>query len=193
MAIFSIGSLVAIWWLTREFNAAPYDKKLWVMPGAWPWLKAALILFALVLIAGGLLTPNPSSPGAAAVLERPELANGIFAVTRHPVMWGVGIWAVCHLLSQANLRGIAFFGSFAATALIGSWLQDRRKLAVLPAWRAFKAKTSFVPFAALLEGRAKLRWHALGWWRVAVAVVLWGAMLHFHAWLFGVQPLPIKV
>ncbi len=192
-AVFSILSLVLIWWMTQRFNAAPYGDKLWIMPGWWYGLKAVLILFALVLIVGGMLTPNPSSPGAARFLNRADIGSGIFAITRHPVMWGIAIWAVCHLVSQATPRGFAFFGAFAATALVGVWLQERRKRATIPAWNAFASKTSFFPFAALAEGRAKLSLTALGWWRLALAAVLWAAVLHFHSWLFGVQPLDFRL
>jgi hypothetical protein len=30
----------------------------------------------------------------------------------------------------------------------------------------------------------------LGWWRVVLAVVLYGLFLHIHKTLFGVSPLP---
>lgn len=193
LAVFSILSAVAVWWLWTRFNVAPYGDKLWDVPVWWPWLKAVLILFSFILIFGGLLTPNPSLPGSAKLLENTNAAAGIFAITRHPVMWGVAIWAVSHLISQATWRGLAFFGSLAATALIGSWLQQICKRAAIPAWSAFEAKTSFFPFVAILQGRARFSVSAIGWWRIGIAVVAWALILHFHSWIFGVQPLPVHV
>ena len=35
LAIFSVASVVAIWWLASSFNAAPYGAKLWTVPDAW--------------------------------------------------------------------------------------------------------------------------------------------------------------
>ena len=139
---------------------------------------------------GGVATPNPSAPGGDKVLEKGNAAAGIFAITRHPLMWGIAIWAIAHMISQPNLRGFVFFGGFAATALIGSYLQQRRKRAQLAGWPAFEAKTSFVPFAAILEGRAALSLKAIGWSQIAIAAVLWAVILHFHASWFGAQPLP---
>ncbi len=188
-AVFSILSLVAFYWLWRQFNVAPYGDKLWLVPGWWPWLQAALVLFSLILMFGGLLTPNPSSPIGAQALQDPDVAGGIFAITRHPVMWGVAIWAIAHLISQATWRGFAFFGALAATALIGSWLQQNRKRNTLPGWAVFEAKTSFFPFVALLQGRAHFSLKAIGWWKIAIAVIAWAAVLHFHFSLFGVHPL----
>jgi uncharacterized membrane protein len=191
-AIFSIISLIAIYWLWTQFNAAPYGDKLWRAPDWWRWVQAALVLFSFVLMFGGLLTPNPSAPGGAEVLSNTRVADGIFAITRHPVMWGVAIWAITHMISQATWRGFAFFGAFAATALIGSWLQQNRKRDTVPGWADFEAKTSFWPFLAISQGRAKFSLSALGWWRIAIAVVAWAAILHFHSWLFGAHPLPLS-
>jgi uncharacterized membrane protein len=192
MGAFAILSFATLVWMVIQFNAGPSGNKLWLMPDWWLWLKAVLILFALMLGICGVLTSNPSSPGAEKLLANVDAAGGgVFAITRHPVMWGAAIWAITHVLSLATVRGFLFFGTFAATALIGSLLQQRRKRADIPAWAAFEAKTSFFPFAAMLEGRAKLRLHAIGWQRIAIAALAWVAILYFHAWLFGVQPLPI--
>jgi uncharacterized membrane protein len=191
MAGFAVLSLAALVWMITEFNTAPYGTKLWVMPDWWPWLKAALILFALILAICGVLTPNPSSPGAEKTLAKLNASGGIFAITRHPVMWGAAIWAITHAISAATVRGLLFFCAFAATALIGSWLQQRRKRAGNPAWAAFEAKTSFFPFAAILQGRAKLSIDTIGLRRIALGALTWFAMLYFHARLFGVQPLPV--
>ena len=191
-AIFSLVSLVAFYWLWHQFDIAPYGDKLWLVPDWWRWVQAALILFSFILTFGGLLTPNPSTPIGAQALKNPNVADGIFAITRHPVMWGVAIWAVTHMTSQATWRGFAFFGALAATALIGSWLQQNRKRDSVPGWEPFEAQTSFFPFVAILQGRAKFSLRAVGWWRIAIAVVAWAAILHFHPWLFGAHPLPIS-
>ncbi len=188
---FSVLSFAAIWWLATAFGATTPGQDYWTVPPWWMWLKAGLILFAFILIVAGVLSPNPSATGAANILENSNAAGGILAITRHPVMWGIAIWAIAHMVSQATARGFVFFGAFAATALIGSWLQQRRKRATLPAWAEFEAKTSFVPFAAILDGRAKLSLKAIGWVRIAIAVLIWALVLHFHFQLFGRQPLPI--
>lgn len=191
-ALFSIVSLASIYWLASEFSTAPYGQKLWQMPAAWLWVKAALILFAFYLVVAGFSTPSPTLPGAREMPERHTLLNGVLAITRHPLMWGIAIWATAHIVSQATPRGLIFFGAFAVTALLGAWLQERRKPQELgSAWAWFESKTSFFPFVALLRGRAHLSFSALGWWRMALAVLLWAAMLHLHPWLFGVYPLPV--
>jgi uncharacterized membrane protein len=193
LGIFAILSLGALIWMITQFNTAPYGSKLWLMPDWWLWLKAALTLLALILAICGILSPNPSSPGAEKLLANVNASEGVFAITRHPVMWGAAIWAVTHAISIASVRGLLFFGSFAATALIGSWLQQRRKRANNAAWAAFEARTSFFPFAAVLERHARLSLHAIGWRRIALGTLAWAAILYFHARLFGAYPLPNSI
>ena len=190
LGAFSLAAAITLWWSIHAFWAVDPTGRFWAVPAWWLWIKAALILFAFILIVGGLLTPNPSVPGGDKVLARRDAAGGIFAITRHPFNWGVAIWAIAHLVSQATVRGFVFFGMFAAMALIGSWLQQRRKRAELSGWSSFEAKTSFLPFAAILQGRAALSLKAIGWWQIAVAAILWAAILHFHMRWFGAQPLP---
>ncbi len=191
LGAFSVLSLISIWWLATAFAGTPAGHDFWTVPPWWLWLKAALILFAFILSVGGMLSRNPSAVGAGNLLKSRDAARGIFAITRHPVMWGIAIWAGAHMISLATLRGFEFFGAFAATALIGSWLQQKRKRATVPGWSAFEAGTSFVPFAAILEGRASLSLKDTGWWQIAIAIMLWALILHFHLRLFGAQPLPL--
>jgi uncharacterized membrane protein len=191
IGIFSIVSLISAWWWIRAFTQAPLDAELWHYPAWWPWLKAVIMLFAFILAVAGMASPNPSVPKGGKLLERPGVAQGIFAITRHPLMWGFGLWGIAHLISQPDWRGFWFFGLFAITAIGGALLQDRRKAETYGAdWQRFAAKTSFVPFVAILQGRAHLSLSEIGWWRIGVAVLLWAAILHLHATLFGVAPLP---
>jgi uncharacterized membrane protein len=58
------------------------------------------------------------------------------------------------------------------------------------AWDSFAARTSNVPFAAVLSGRARLNWSELLDWRMAVAVLLFAVVLFGHARVIGVSPFP---
>ena len=63
---------------------------------------------------------------------------------------------------------VIFFGMFPALGILGGMHQDARKIRELgDRYREFVAKTSFVPFAALLSGRARwtsddMPWAAIG-------------------------------
>lgn len=192
MVVFSLISAAALLWLLWAFWDAEPGERLWTAPEIWFWVKPAIILFAFLLMVGATTTPNPSAVGRGKALDRADLAKGIMAITRHPLMWGIGLWAIAHLISQGTVRALLFFGSFALVALVGAWLQERRKRKELgDAWARFESHTSYWPFAALLQGRTRLSFRALGWWRIVLTVALWAAFFHFHAWLFGASPLPV--
>jgi len=191
LGLFSLLSLVSIWWWVDAFNGTALDVVWWRYPDWWPWAKAVILLFAAVLMVAGLSSPNPTLPQAGKLLERPGVGAGIFAITRHPLMWAFGLWGLAHFMSQPNWRGFLFFGVFAITALGGSVLQEIRKAATYGAsWERFASKTSFIPFLAVLQGRARLSLSEIGWWRIGAGVLLWALLLYLHPWLFRVAPLP---
>ena len=85
-------------------------------------------------------------------------ATGIIRVTRHPFMWGVGLWALLHLAANGDEASVIFFGSLAVLALVGTLLIDaRRTRENAPGWGVFLQATSNLPFAAILERRQRLR------------------------------------
>jgi uncharacterized membrane protein len=144
-----------------------------------PVLVATVYLgmaFAFVLIAAGLMQPSPASvvPGEARAVHR---------ITRHPVMMGIALVGLAHLLPNGNAADVAFFGGLALFALLGSVHQDRRKLASGDErFRRFYESTPFLPFT----GRASLG-GMRGLFPVATAVGVGVACIvrYFHASWFG--------
>jgi len=191
MGVFSVLSLAVIYFWVNAFNNAYGYAGLWTYPVWWPWVKAVILLFAAVLLVGAFSQPNPSVPKGGALLDRADIGTGVFAITRHPGMWAFGLWAITHFISQPNWRGFWFYGLFAVTALLGAYLQERRKAKELgEGWARFEARTSFLPFLAIFQGRAKLSISQIGWWRIGLAVAIWAILLNMHVWLFGASPLP---
>ena len=107
-------------------------------------------------------------------------------------MWGIAIWAGLHLLNRPDLKSALLFGPLALLAIAGSMHQEIRKREEFgDAWVSFTKQTSFVPFAGVLSGKAKLHLRGLGGWRIAAAVGIWLVMLAFHHSIFGASPLPV--
>jgi uncharacterized membrane protein len=185
---FSVLALGLVIWLVAAFKAAPRDLILWSVPGA-AQLALAVMPLALLLAVTGFATPNPT-----AVLTEPPAANwqprGIFTVTRHPVMWGFGIWALLHILADGDLAAILLFGAFAVLALGGTLAIDakKRRRWSTESWRSFSATTSNLPFLAILQRRARLDWRGIGWIPLAVTVVLYGGIVAwFHTAVIGAR------
>ena len=83
-------------------------------------------------------------------------------------------------------------GCFAVFGIAGMSALDRRKRKQWGAelWMVRAAKTSAFPFAALLEGRVRLRELRLDPWRAVAALALYAALIAAHPYAIGVSPLP---
>jgi uncharacterized membrane protein len=193
LGLFSAASLAIIVWLVMAYNAAhagPDNRSLYDL-GHVRDLGIPIVALAFLLGAQGLLIRNPTAVQQDAAVDKEGVIRGVLRITRHPFLWGVVLWSGFHLLANGDLASVIFFGTFFVTALLGTFSIDaklRRRLG--PAWEAFAAKTSNVPFAAVAAGRNTLNiGESLGW-RFGVALLLFVIMLFAHPRLFGVSPFP---
>ena len=190
LGLYSLFAALAFWWLGSAYANAP-TTPLWPTASWQAWVPLLLVPVSLLLIVAGFSTPNPTVVGQAGRLDQPDAARGILRVTRNPFLWGVGLWALAHLVPNGDTASLVLFGTLAVLALLGSVLIDAKLARRLgSAWGRFAAETSNVPFAAILAGRQRFVWSEIGWARLAGALVLYAALLHFHKWIFGVSPLP---
>ena len=138
-----------VWYYLTHRHAGPL---LWSAPAS-GGVEFALVLanvLGFVLAVAGVMTPSPASVGGAPVDE----PRGVHRITRHAVFMGMGIWALAHAVSNGFASDVAFFGGIVLFVLVGSWHQDRRKLAAGdPRFERFHAATAFIPFT----GRGALR------------------------------------
>ena len=190
LALYSLLSLLAVVWLVSAWNAAPHVP-LWTVGRGLRHLTLTLMPLAFLLVVAGLSAPNPTAVGQRPDPDAREPATGILRVTRHPFLWGVTLWAVLHTLANGDLASLAFFGSFGALGVAGTFLIDaKRSQAAAPGWGVYLQRTSNVPFAAILQRRQRLSLREIGLARTAVALALYVAVLWVHPYLFGVSPLP---
>jgi uncharacterized membrane protein len=194
MGLFALASVACLVWLGIAYVHAQRsgaDPVFWSATPLTKWIQLVVTFVAFMLIVPGLLTPNPTSVRQEGQLEKPDAVRGILRVTRHPFLWGVALWAAGHLLVNGDLASLILFGSLLVLAILGTTSIDaKRRRALGPTWDAFAAQTSAVPFAAIAAGRQRLRLGEIGWWRLGVAVIVWGALLFAHPLLFGVPALP---
>jgi uncharacterized membrane protein len=185
---FSLVSLLGMVWLGWAYaGAAPVE--LWE-PAAWlrP-IAAVLTLLAFLLVAIGVATPSPTAVGGEAALREGFAPRGILRVTRHPFLCGVAIWAATHLVVTGDLASLIFFGVLLLLAIAGpASIDAKRAQAFGDDWQRFADASSRVPFLAILQGRNRLELSEIGWWRVALALVLYAVLLGAHSWLFGASP-----
>lgn len=188
--LYSLVALVAFVWLIWAYARAPYVA-LW-SPAIGPRLITFIVMpLALFLVVAGSAVSNPTVVGQEPSLAAENPAPGILAVTRHPVMWGIALWALSHIPSNGDAASLVLFASFAVLALGGAAHIDQRRGHAYPEqWRRFTALTSHLPFAAVIEGRNTIKPSEIGWRPVVLALVVFVVLLALHRWLLGVSPLP---
>lgn len=181
LAIYSLVAAATLGWIVVAYRAAPAAPLLWpVGDGLWA-IGTIVMLVASVLLLGSLIG-NPALPEART--DRVPDARGVYAITRHPMMWAFALWAFVHVLVYPEPSNIVVAIGIAALALVGAAMQDRKKAALQPDfWPAWQARTSYWPFAAIAAGRARFggfRPHDL-----AGGVVVWLAATWAHLPLAG--------
>jgi len=190
LAVYSLTSLAVFAWFVAAYSAAP-TIVLWPRQRWTALVPVSVMPLATILLVAGYSTRNPTAVGMERSARADDPAPGILSVTRHPVMWAIGLWAGGHLIANGDLSSVLFFGSLAALALGGTVLIDRKKqLALGSNWPRLTQVTSNLPFAALLAGRTKLRWREIGILRIAAGLLLYAVLYLAHPLITG---LPVMV
>ena len=125
---------------------------LWVPPVATRHVAGLLMLFAFILL-------------AASHVPR----NGIKARLHHPMVLGVKVWALAHLLANGTLADVVLFGSFLVWAVLSFRAARQRDRAVQAVYPAGTASGTAIAVAA-----GVLLWAAFAFW--------------LHGVLIGVRP-----
>jgi uncharacterized membrane protein len=186
LAVYSLTSLVIFAWFVAAYSAAP-TIVLWPRQRWSALVPVSVMPFAAILLVAGYSTRNPTAVGMERSARADDPAPGLLRVTRHPVLWAIGLWASSHVIANGDLSSLVFFGLLAALALGGTVLIDRKKqLALGSNWSRLAEVTSNVPFAALVAGRTGLRWRDIGLLRIAAGLLLYAVLYLAHPIITGV-------
>ena len=172
--VYSVVALITLVWMIWAYRVAPPEPL---------WNGAREIAFVLMPIAFILLAcgywRNPTMVGADKLLKSEDPARGVIRITRHPIMWGIMLWAAAHMVARGDLKSLVFFGAFLVLAAVGTLAMDARKK-TNPDWPRFAAVTSHIPFVALAQGRNRIVWREIGWLRPAIGLAVFFAVLLVH-------------
>ena len=190
--LFSLLTLISIVVLSRTYREAfATDNHFhWAWAGA-QHAAAPIMLIALLLAVPGITTKSPTAVGMEKLLASDPLPRGIQHVTRHPFLWGIAIWAAFHVAANGDAASLVLFSTFLIVALIGTRSIDhKREVALGDAWRRYAARTSNLPFAAMLQGRTRFSFRELGVWRPLLTLAVFAVLVSVHPLLFHAYPLP---
>ncbi|WP_073975379.1 NnrU family protein [Erythrobacter donghaensis] len=174
---YTVVSFAALAWVYFAFLAAPPAD----LPGSGEagWIIATLLTWpAMVLLAGSLIG-NPALPTPLAEQQARAEPKGVFRVTRHPMMWGIGLWALSHMVLFWSTRTMITALAMGVLSLVGSRLQDGKKAALMgEAWAEWSSRTSWWPRLGQFTG--------VGTVPLAVGTGLWLAASWLHLWRAGI-------
>ena len=160
--VYSLVSFATLGWAAYAFREAPLGMPLWMAGDGLNILATAIMFVASVLLAGSFIgNPALPQPGAAALaLQKPA---GVFAITRHPMMWSFALWSLAHVLVSPRPAVLILSGFIALLALGGAAGQDVKKAKLMgDSWNGWVARTSFMPTPAW-PGRTALIVGTLIW------------------------------
>jgi uncharacterized membrane protein len=102
------------------------------------------------------------------LLPAAYLPTNLKRFMRHPFLTGLALWALSHLLVNGDLASIVLFGGFGVFALFDIWSANRRG--------AKKTDEKFPVYRDMIL--------------VVIGIIVYGAILYLHPYLFGVSAVP---
>ena len=148
-ALFSVVSASSLGLIVYGFATSP-TVDLWIAPTFAMHLAYVVVPLAFVLLVSGLLRGN------------------VLRLTRHPMLWAVGLWASVHLLNNGDIASVMLFGGFLVFIVLVAHSIRKRPPKPAPA-------------------KAPIWRDILG---VVLGLAIAYAIAYFHADLFGVAVLP---
>jgi uncharacterized membrane protein len=178
LGLYSLVALATFAWIVVAYRGVPPQAPLWTPPD-WGWMPASLVmLFAAILLVGSFFG-NPAMPEARVSDWAPR---GVFAVTRHPMMWSFSLWAIVHGWIWSAPANLVLTAAILILALGGAAGQDRKKAVLMGAkWQGWVSRTAFIPFT----GRSALGAMWPRWPVLAGGVLLWLIATWAHGPLGG--------
>jgi len=174
---YTVVSFATLGWVALAFKAAPGAD----LPGSGEagWIVATLITWPAMILLAGSLVGNPALPTPQAEAQARAEPKGVFRVTRHPMMWGIGLWAISHLVLFWSVRTMITACAIGVLALVGARLQDGKKQALMgEAWAAWESRTSYWPRIGRIA--------SVGAVPLVAGTALWLVAQGLHLWQAGI-------
>jgi uncharacterized membrane protein len=184
LGLYSLVAVATLGWLVVAFRDAPYTATLWPVGGVL-WAIAMIVMLVASILLAGSFFGNPALPDPTGAAKPVPQASGVFAITRHPMLWSFALWGAAHILVMPTAATIVLAGAIIILSLVGASAQDEKKERLQPdIWPAWEAQTSYWPFVALASGRTSGALPSIG--VVIGGTLLWLGATWAHIPLVGV-------
>ena len=192
--LFSMFSIIGLIWMSVAFaialgNQDGLNPTFWTAPLFLRIIALVGNFIAFLLIVLGVLSRSPTN--LLALRRLPDkTVSGVIRISRHPILSGIGLWALIHLICNGNLASWVFFGSIIAVCALGANNIDRKRMAAMgETYASIKRRTSIIPFVAIIEGRTAFIPDELGYAKMFLASSAFALVAVLHELLFAIRAL----
>ncbi|WP_108258886.1 NnrU family protein [Mangrovicoccus ximenensis] len=190
-AAYGVMSVALLVWVISAALRAPYAE-LWPQLPWMRWIPNIAMPAAVVLASCGFRLRQPFTLGARRCAAFDPHDPGFAAISRHPLLLALGLWAGAHLVPNGDVAMAVLFGSFLVMAAAAIPAFDAKARRVLGGEAgAFFGCTSILSLKPLVHrgwlrrnGRATAP-------RALVGLLLWVVLLHLHGPVIGASPFPL--
>lgn len=145
--------ILIVYFINHRYDGA----RLWNLQGE-PWMPP--LVWGLSALSFLFLYPATFNLLEIAAIQKPEIhlyETGIIRITRHPQMVGQVIWCIAHSLWLGTTFTLVTSAGLIAHHLFAVWHGDRRwGQKYGKAFETVKARTSTLPFLAIIQGRQSI-------------------------------------
>ena len=186
--VYTIVALLTFGWITMVWGSIPATSPAYV-PGPRTWAVATVGMWLASVLLAGSFIGNPALPAPNAISSALRNPTGVFAITRHPMMWSFALWAIIHGGLWPTPENHVLTTAILALALIGSAGQDVKKARTMgDAWRGWCRRTAFFPFGGQIAGRIPIGAAWPGWLTITAGTVIWLTFTWAHTPLGSRMP-----
>jgi uncharacterized membrane protein len=126
LGLYSLISFATLGWAIYIAWHSPAQTPLWIAP-IWGWHVATIVMLIATILLVGSLIGNPAMVDPTGQPKFPAQARGVYAITRHPMMWSFILWAIVHAALWGSPKTLIFAAGIGGLALIGALGQDVKK------------------------------------------------------------------
>jgi uncharacterized membrane protein len=191
VASIAFAALAACYAAVRDVG--PPGLALAALPFARSLLIGAIVL-GFVLMTGALAPQGYWTSPIAVLADGVRAPFGLERVTRHPFFTGVVLAMGSHALLATHLTGTVFCAGFVLLALAGPMHQTAKLRAQYgEAFDRFLARTSAVPFLAILRGHQRFVAREMPWVSLALGLVVAAVVRFVHDGMFDAYGAPLTI
>lgn len=156
--VYSLVSTVELLLVFIAYHFAPHGVPAWSANNPVLQIFADILGYFAVVLFVAALSGNPGLLGASLNGLSTRLPSGVYLVTRHPMMFGIAIWSMVHILLIPTPRNVVSCVPIVLLALVGARLQDQKLIdRTGREWRLWAERTPFWPDLRKI-GRIGLPW-----------------------------------